>query len=159
MTFINNMIPVFLCPLSPSADVFESPQEIFLWLLRFFSSQFSEQRLIVPKAKGTMTFQLIFLLCAFTAFLIPFQSFLLYKMFVASWYIEITDRKYIWNFIYLVITWVRHSLSTTFWWNTLSQFCFLKPGEIKSPWKVAVSRVSKTASIIGDSLGFMEFSI
>lgn len=57
-----------------------------------------------------MIILLIFLLCAFTAFLIPFQSFLLCRMFVGSWYIEITDCKYIWSSIYLVRTEVRHQV-------------------------------------------------
>ena len=48
--------------------------------------------------------ELLFLLCAFIAFLILFQSFLLCKTFVAGWCIEITDCKYIWSFMYLVRT-------------------------------------------------------
>lgn len=106
------MIPLYLWPLSPLADIFKSPQEIFIWLPGFFFlTILRTKNNCAPRLKEQWHFclfffksELLFRLCAFIAFLILFQSFLLCKTFVAGWCIEITDCKYIWSFIYLVWT-------------------------------------------------------
>lgn len=91
---------------------------------------------------------LLFLLCACTAFLISFQSFLCCKMFVANWGAEITSIycKYIGSFIYLISTGTKCQVILPLSDETQETHGVFKLNSMctRHLWKVVIVRVSRT---------------